>query len=96
MLDEFVKTKKKELKSFNVNMQGSIRTLHVNGDLVGKGKTKFFSPSGNMLPYKRCPYQSYDKFIPFNSIAEVEAFEKAHTCSFRRCGFCFPPDMRGN
>ena len=96
MLDEFIKTKSKELKSFNVNMEQNIRTLHINDDLVGPGKNEFYSQSGKMLPYRRCQYQEFNKFIPFETIAEVEAFEKNHACSFRRCGNCFPPDMRGN
>ena len=96
MLDQFVKKDRKERLAFNVNMLGNVRTLHINSEIVGPGKKEIFSKKGKLLPYKKCPYQFSDEYIPFNSLEDVEAFEKAQSCPFKRCGFCFPKDMRGN
>lgn len=37
-----------------------------------------------------CYYSKYmTSFIPFNSLVEVEQFEKEHNIVFKRCGNCF-------
>ena len=94
MLEEFTKTK--GLKASNVNMDENNRTLHVNSDIVGPGKKELFGKNGEKLPAKKCYYQKPFQFIPFDSIEDVEAFEKQHACSFRRCRNCFPKSMRRN
>lgn len=94
MLDDYIK--EKGLAAFNVNMDKNNRTLHINAEIVGKGKKEIYAPDGSLLPYKKCPSQKPFRFISFNSLKDVEAFEKAHACSFRRCGNCFPKIMRGN
>lgn len=44
------------------------------------------------LHRKKCNCQyakSMNDFIPFNSLEEVEDFEKLHNVTFGRCGNCF-------
>ena len=89
-----------EFKAFNVNMdfKKNVRTLHCNPDFIGSeedGKIEVKSPTGEKLPYKKCYYaKPCSVFIPFDSLEEVEQFEKDHHVTFRRCGNCFPEDMR--
>ncbi len=61
----------KKVKSYFVNMENNMRTLHKTGNCY----------------YANCAY----KFITFDSMDEVEKYEKEHkdATPFRRCGNCF-------
>ena len=96
MLKNYIKIDPKDKLAFNVNVLEDVRTLHVNSEMIGPDKKKVRAKDGTLLPYRKCPYQNLYNFIPFHELSEVEAFEKAHSCSFKRCGFCFPENMRGN
>ena len=85
----------KYLRTFNVNIANTAKTLHYNGNLP---ETTVKDKKGNeyKIPDRLCPHcRSFEAFIPFDSLQDVMKFEEKHGVKFKLCGYCFPPEMRG-